>query len=188
MCEDEIGYLLEVIGPMKVQDVQRKTLEKAICTRAARKMGRRNTEGNPPKDTGLMSYRTVGKVLMRLKSLCEYAVICKVRHDNPSVGLKRPKGKAPQPETVGTVLDLDEKARFHGIGEALYAAGVCALWPALFTALSVGLRWQDVDFDAGVLKIWTCPDFHNARHLPARAALRDERERLRYVRGPVASA
>ena len=161
MLEDEVGYLLEVVGPMKVKDVQRNTLEKAIRTLAARKMGQRDENGNPPEDALDMSHRTVGKVLTRLKALCEYAVICKVRHDNPSIGLKRPKGKAPQPESVGTVLDIDEKARFHEIGEALYAAGVCALWPALFTALSVGLRrseamglrWQDVDFDAGVLKI-----------------------------------
>jgi integrase len=161
MGTDEVKYVLEVIGPMKVKDVQRNTLEKAVRALVARPMGRRDENGNPPEDATVMSHRTVGKALMRLKALFEYAVICKIRHDNPSLGLKRPKSKTPQAETVGTVLDIDEKARFHEIGSALYAAGVCALWPAIFTALAVGLRrsevmglrWEDVDFDAGVLKV-----------------------------------
>ena len=160
MLEDEVGYLLEVIGPMKVKDVQRNTLEKAIRTLATRKMGPRK-DGKPKENAPDMSHRTVGKVLTRLKALCEYAVICKVRHDNPSLGLKRPKAKTAQSESVGTVLDLDEKARFHEIGEALHAAGACSLWPAIFTALSVGLRrsevmglrWQDVDFEDAILKV-----------------------------------
>jgi integrase len=161
MGRDEISYVLEIIGPMKVKDVQRNTLEKAIRALVTRPMGRRDENGNPPENAAPMSHRTVGKSLMRLKALFEYAVICKIRHDNPSLGLKRPKSRTPQAETVGTVLDIDEKARFHEIGSALYAAGVCALWPAIFTALAVGLRrsevmglrWKDVDFDAGVIKV-----------------------------------
>ena len=59
------------------------------------------------------------------------------------------------------MLDFPQAARFQEIGRALYAANLCRLWPALFTAVSVGLRrgevmglsWQHVDFEKGVLQI-----------------------------------
>ena len=156
----ELAYALEHIGHMKVRDVRAPHLKTLMGTLAARVMGRRDEAGNPMLEDGAtMSGRTLGKVLIRLRSLFREAVHDQLIYVNPCDGVKRPKMQVS--EAVGTVLDFDEKARFHELGEVLYAAGVCQLWPALFTALSIGLRrsevmglrWQDVDFETGVLSV-----------------------------------
>ena len=74
-------------------------------------------------------------------------------------GVKRVRGG--RIESAGTALDFEQAARLHSVGWALYEAGLCRLWPALFTAVSVGLRrgevmgltWEDVDLERGVLHI-----------------------------------
>jgi integrase len=156
----EISYALEHIGKMKVKDVRAPHLKTLMGTLAARVMGRRGEDGNPIEEDGeTMSGRTLGKVLIRLRAIFREAVHDQIVYVNPADSVKKPK--TPVSESVGTVMDFDEKARFHELGEALYAAGVCALWPALFAALSVGLRrsevmglrWVDVDFEARTLKV-----------------------------------
>lgn len=156
----EISYALEHIGKMKVRDVRAPHLKSLMTTLAARVMGKRDENGKPKKeDAETMHSRTLGKVLTRLRGIFREAVQDQIIYVNPCDGVKRPKMQAI--EAVGVVLDFEQKARFHEIGEALYAAGVCALWPALFTAVSVGLRrsevmglrWQDVDLENSILKV-----------------------------------
>ncbi|MFK7603867.1 site-specific integrase [Deinococcus sp. SM5_A1] len=58
-------------------------------------------------------------------------------------------------------LNPDQAARLHTLGTALYDAGLCRLWPALFLAVGMGLRrgevmglkWADVDFERGTLRV-----------------------------------
>jgi integrase len=156
----EISYALEHIGKMKVRDVRAPHLKSLMTTLAARVMGKRDENGKPKKeDAETMHSRTLGKVLTRLRGIFREAVHDQIIYVNPCDGVKRPKMQTI--ESVGVVLDFDEKARFHELGEALHAAGACSLWPAIFTALSVGLRrsevmglrWQDVDFEAGILSV-----------------------------------
>jgi integrase len=156
----ELAYALEHIGKMKVRDVRAPQLKTLMGTLAARVMGRRGEDGNPIQENGeTMSGRTLGKVLIRLRAVFREAVHDQIIYVNPCDGVKRPKMHVS--EAVGIVLDFDQAARFHEIGEALYAAGACRLWPALFTAISIGLRrsevmglrWQDVDLERGVLSV-----------------------------------
>ena len=156
----ELAYVLEHIGKMKVRDVRAPQLKTLMGTLAAREMGRRDENGKLVKeDAETMAPRTLGKVLTRIRALFREAVQDQIIYVNPADGVKKPK--MPVTEAVGVVLDFDQKARLHELGEALYTAHVCALWPALFTALSIGLRrsevmglrWEDVNLEAGVLKV-----------------------------------
>jgi integrase len=156
----ELSYALERIGKMKVRDVRAPHLKNLVNELANRVMGRRDESGTPIDSDGkTMSGRTLSKILIRLRALFREAVHDQIIFVNPCDGVKKPKMQAT--EAVGQVLDFNEKGRFHELGEALYEAGECMLWPAIFTALSVGLRrsevmglrWQDVDFEQGVLSI-----------------------------------
>jgi integrase len=156
----ELSYALEVIGKVKVRDVRAPELKSLMKTLAARVMGKRDENGIPKqRDAETMSGRTLSKVLTRLRALFREAVHDQIIFVNPCDSVKKPKTLTG--EKVGIVLDFDEKTRFHELGEALYAAGVCALWPAIFMALSVGLRrsevmglrWEDIDFEAKVFRI-----------------------------------
>jgi integrase len=132
----EISYALEHIGTMKVRDVSAPHLKSLMTTLTARVMGKRDENGKPKKeDAETMHSCTLGKVLTRLRGIFREAVHDQIIYVNPCDGVKRPKMQTI--ESVGVVLDFDEKARFHELGEALHAAGACSLWPAIFTALSV---------------------------------------------------
>jgi integrase len=159
MYRKELAYSLEHIGKQKVRDIRAPLLKSLMGKLAARLMGRRDDNGKPLEGAKIMSSRTLGKALTRLRSLFEEAVTDQIIYTNPTNGVRKPKTQVL--EAVGTVLDRDQAARFHEMGEALNAAGVCALWPAIFTALVVGLRrsevmglrWKDVDLKNGVLHI-----------------------------------
>ena len=151
----ELAYALEHIGKMKVRDVRAPQLKSLMGTLAARAMGKRGEDGKTIKeDAETMAPRTLGKVLTRIRALFREAVQDQIIYVNPADGVKKPK--MPVTEAVGVVLDFDQKARLHELGEALYTAGVCALWPALFAAFSIGLRrsevmglrWEDVNLEA----------------------------------------
>ncbi len=106
-----------------------------------------------------MSGRTLRMVRTRLKSIFQEAVIDQLLYFNPCDAVKRIK--TPSKESTGLVMDFVQMTRFHELGLALYEAGVCRLFPALFTAASLGLRrgevmalrWQDLDLAKGVLRV-----------------------------------
>ncbi|WP_083865722.1 hypothetical protein [Deinococcus peraridilitoris] len=98
-------------------------------------------------------------MLTRLRSLFREAVSDRIIYANHMEGVRRVR--APRSESAGTALDFEQAARLHAVGWALHSAGLCRLWPALFTAMSIGLRrgevmgltWADLDLDGGVLKV-----------------------------------
>lgn len=153
LYRQELGYALEYLGNMRVRDVRAPHIKDLITALARRKMN----GGRGLKRT--MASRTQGKVLMRLRTLFKEAVSDQIIYASPMDGIRRQKGSAP--ETVGQALDFEQAARFRELGEELHALGLCRLWPALFTALSIGLRrgevmglrWDCVDFDRGVIRI-----------------------------------
>ena len=145
----ELAYALQHIGKARLRDVRPAHLKDLMVTLSEQVMA----QGQ------MMAPRTQGKVLTRLRSLFREAVSDQIIYVNPVEGVR--KVKAPSSEAVGTVLDFGQAARFREMGQALYGADLCRLWPALFTAVSVGLRrgevmgltWQHVDFKNGVLQI-----------------------------------
>ncbi|MDR6219205.1 site-specific integrase [Deinococcus soli (ex Cha et al. 2016)] len=146
---EELDYALEHIGSMRLQDVRPHHLKDLMVRLSRREMRRGNT----------MSTRTQAHVLTRLRSVFREAVTDQIIYVNPLEGVKRVK--APRHESAGEPLDFDQAARLHTVGTALHAAGMCRLWPAVFTAVSVGLRrgevmgltWDDVDLERSVLRI-----------------------------------
>lgn len=153
LYRQELGYAIEHIGTMRVKDVRAPHLKDLVTALAKRKM-----DGGRGKNRTMAS-RTQGKVLMRLRSLFKEAVSDQIIYVNPMDGIRRQKGNTP--EAVGKALDFEQASRFRELGEELHALGLCRLWPALFTALSIGLRrgevmglkWDCVDFDRGVIQI-----------------------------------
>ena len=145
----ELEYALQHIGKARLRDVRPAHLKDLMVSLSEQLMA----QGQ------MMAPRTQGKVLTRLRSLFREAVSDQIIYVNPVEGVR--KVKAPSSEAVGTVLDFGQAARFQEVGQALYGADLCRLWPALFTAVSVGLRrgevmglsWQHVDFEKGVLQI-----------------------------------
>ena len=146
----ELEYALNYIGKVRLREVRPAQIKDLMV-----KLSEQVMQGHGK----IMAPRTQSKVLTRLRSLFREAVSDQIIYINPVEGVR--KVKAPSAEAVGTVLDFQQAARFQEVGRALYAAGLCRLWPALFTAVSVGLRrgevmglsWQHVDFEKGILQI-----------------------------------
>ncbi len=146
----ELEYTLQHIGKARLRDVRPAHLKDLMVKLSEQVMA---------SGGQAMAPRTQGKVLTRLRSLFREAVSDQIIYVSPVEGVR--KVKTPSSEAVGTVLDFGQAARFQEVGQALYRADLCRLWPALFTAVSVGLRrgevmglsWQQVDFEKGVLQI-----------------------------------
>ncbi len=160
MYATELSYALEHIGKLKMRDVRPLQLKNMLDALKTRVMGKRDETGQPLEPNApLMSTRTLGNVLTRLRAVFAEAVSDQIIYVNPCESVKKPK--SPRAESVGVVLDFDQASRFQELGEALYVAGICQLWPALFTALAIGLRrsevmglrWQDVDLERGMISI-----------------------------------
>lgn len=146
---EELAYALEHIGDMRLQDVRPHHMKDLMVTLSERKM----------HGGAVMSPRTQARVLTRLRSVFREAVTDQIIYVNPMDGVRQVK--AARPMTSGEALDFDQAARLHTVGTALHAAGLCRQWPAIFTSVSVGLRrgevmgltWQDVDLERGVLRV-----------------------------------
>jgi integrase len=149
----ELGYALEHLAKVKLKNVKPSHIKDTLLALSERRMESGRGKGKP------MSNRTLGKVRTRLKALFREAVSDGLIYVNPCDGVKRVKGHESEP--AGFALDEVQMTRLHELGLALWEAGVCRLFPAVFTAASIGLRrgevfglrWQDVDFQKNVLRI-----------------------------------
>ncbi|GGM02478.1 tyrosine-type recombinase/integrase [Deinococcus aerophilus] len=145
----ELAYALEHIGDMRLQDVRPHHMKDLMVTLSKRQM----------YGGAVMSPRTQARVLTRLRSVFREAITDQIIYVNPMGGVKQVR--AARAVSAGEALDFDQVARLHTIGTALYAAGMCRLWPAVFTAVSIGLRrgevmgltWPDVDLERSVLHV-----------------------------------
>jgi integrase len=108
-----------------------------------------------------MSNRTLGMIRSRLKAVFSEAVNDQIIAVNPLDAVRKVRSGTDSSATGGIALDFEQVALFHELGATLYAAGLSRLWVALFTAVSLGLRrgevmglrWQDVDLERGMLMI-----------------------------------
>lgn len=106
-----------------------------------------------------MSSRTLSKVRTRLRAVFREAVIDQLIYISPCEGVK--PVRQPPPDEVSIALDFVQMGRLHELGLALWEADGCRLFPAIFTAASLGLRrgevmalrWEDIDLERDVLKI-----------------------------------
>jgi integrase len=159
MYKTELGYALEWLGDMPLRDVRPTHIKDTLASLKNRVMGAR--EGKGSKNGATMSTRTLGMVRARLRSVFAAALADQRIYTNPVEATKRIKGNDDGEARRGIALDFDQASRLHELGEALYTAGVCRLWVAVFAALSVGLRrgevmglrWQDIDLEQSILKV-----------------------------------
>ncbi len=146
----ELDYALEHIGSMRLQDVRPHHLNDVMARLVVREM----------RNETRMSRNTLGRTFTRLRSLFREAVADQIIYVNPVDGVKLPKISVNEAASI-KALNPDQAARLHTIGAALYDAGLCRLWPALFLALGMGLRrgevmglkWADVDLERGTLRV-----------------------------------
>jgi integrase len=106
-----------------------------------------------------MASGTLAQIRARVRNIFREAVADGYMGADPTATVKRVK--VARTEHPGIALDFDQAARLQEIGETLYSIGESRLWPAVFTALSVGLRrgetmglrWVDVDFENNTIHI-----------------------------------
>lgn len=162
MYKTELGYVLPLIGHHKLKELRSTHIKDALIDLSKRVMGKRDAQGNPPINAQPMSTRTLAMVRGRLRSLLTEAVNEQLIYVNPAAGVKRvTSSKESDGQRAGIALDHDQSNRLRDLGEALYEAGGCRLWNAVFTALSIGLRrgevmglrWQDVNLETNTIHV-----------------------------------
>ena len=151
----ELEYALKLIGDKQLRTVTYKTITDTLTALSQQLMTSKNRAGKP------MSSRTLNMVRSRLRAVFSEAVRDQLIYVNPTDSVRRVKGTDDPEDRGGVALDFPEAARLQELGEALHSAGQCRLWAAVFTALSIGLRrgevmglrWQDIDLERGVLYV-----------------------------------
>jgi integrase len=149
----ELGAALKYIGTLKPREVRaahiRDTLAQLAVTPTESGMGAGR----------MISSRTLAHIRTRLRAVFREAIADGLIAINPTEAVKRVK--VSRTEHPGIALDFDQVARLHELGETLYTIGVCRLWPALFTCVSIGLRrgevmglrWCDLDLEHDLLRV-----------------------------------
>jgi integrase len=179
----ELAYALEELGKKRMRDVKPVTVQDALVTLSERKMKGPRGKGELEK---AMSPRTLTKVLTRIRSLFDAAILEQIIYSNPARAVRAPKARDTHQEDVGTVFDFHQAARFQEIGTALHQAGLNRAWPAVFTALSIGLRrgevcglrWMDVDLEKNMLHIRNARTTHDGKVLETKPKTKGSRRTL----------
>jgi integrase len=148
-----LDYALEHLGAMPMTAVRTHHVRDVLATLADRKATRGFGAGR------VLSSRTLAQVRGRLRAVFREAFTDGLLPSDPTAAVKRVK--VVRTEHPGIALDLPEVSRFRSLGEALYDAGKLRLWPALFLALSVGLRrgevcglrWGDLDLEVRQIRV-----------------------------------
>jgi integrase len=151
--EDQLKYALEYLGAMKLRKITPLHIREMLSGLAEKEMTKGLGKGR------VMASSTLTAVLGRVRAVFRDAVIDEVILKNPTLGVKT--GKKLQTEHGGIALDYPQFDALRELGEALHAAGVCRLWPAIWTCLTIGLRrgevmalrWSDIDFKTNTLRV-----------------------------------
>jgi integrase len=151
--KNELGYALEHLGKLKIKQVKAHHIKDCLSKLSETVVKSGAKKGKP------MSHRTLTKIRTRLKSLFREAVVDGYIYVNPCEGVKAIRQSSPEP--VGKALDELQMTRLHELGLALYDAGLCRMFPAVFACASLGLRrgeafglcWQDIDFTTNTIHI-----------------------------------
>jgi integrase len=154
----ELGLVMPMLGKKRLKELEPTDIKNAL-TKLSTTSAKRRKDGKLI-DTGKpLSSRTVSHARGRLKTLLREAVTDQIIYVSPAEAVK--PIKKHRTERPHIALDFEPAARLHEIGTALFQAGVCRLWVAVFTAVSIGLRrsevmglrWQDVDLEKSMIQI-----------------------------------
>jgi integrase len=158
MYKHELNLIMPVLGKRRLKDLKPVDIKNAL-TKLANSSTKRKVGGKLVETGKPFSSRTVGHVRTRLKTVLREAVTDQIIYVSPAEAVKPiKKHRTEQPHMA---LDFDQAARLHEMGMGLYEAGLCRLWVAVFTAMSLGLRksevmglrWQDIDLKKSLISI-----------------------------------
>jgi integrase len=143
----ELAMILPILGKKRLKDLKAPQLRDALQLLAK----------TPNKNGSPVSSRTISHVRTRLRSLFREAVVDQIVYVNPMEGVK--PIKKVRTERPHQALDFDQLAFFYELGSQLHQIGLCRLWTAVLTAVSVGLRksevmglrWADLNLKKGKL-------------------------------------
>lgn len=155
MYRSELAYAVHVLGRKPLRDIKPLDIKSMLHTVSTK---RSKSNSNPGR---ALSTRTLIAIRARVKAVFREAVHDQIIYVNPADAVRRVKGTDDNEESKSVALDFDQAARLHQLGEALYEARIARLWPAVFLAMSLGLRrgevmalrWQDVDFQTRTLHV-----------------------------------
>ncbi|CAM3967432.1 tyrosine-type recombinase/integrase [Deinococcus marmoris] len=155
LYRQELDYALAVIGEQRIQKVSTATLKELVAA-----LSRQEMVGGLGRGKA-MSPRTHSKVVIRLRAVFDEAVSDGTIKVSPMNGVKRERAPKPGIRPEDRVLEEPQLALFQALGTLLWQTGIFRLWPALFAAVSLGLRrgevlgltWTNVNFKKGVVQI-----------------------------------
>ena len=128
----ELDYAIEHIGDLRMQAVKTDHIRDLLHELAGRRM-RRGTA---------MSPRTRKHVLMHLRRMFNAAVTDEIIVRNPVSGLERQTFGLSI--SAGEALNHRQALRLREVGQALYEADMCRLWPAVLLTVVTGLRRKEI--------------------------------------------
>jgi integrase len=149
----ELNLVLRYLGKLNIRDVRTNHIRDALAKLADEHAQKGLGAGRP------IASRTLAHIRTRLRAVFRDAITDGLIVSDPCLAVKRTK--VYRTEHEGIALDFDQVARFHEMGEAVHRAGLCRLWYALFTAISIGLRrgevmalrWCDINLEQNILHV-----------------------------------